>query len=557
MASPHGRDRSAVHGHFQDPTPSAALTVDDAVRSLLDAGWPERWEMLRGDGRLAQQSVAEGLADRDSLLGLVVARAARVGVDAVAGEFPLVFEVARIAGGAECDADDAVRTVGRAAEGGLGWAFPVISAAIARLAPMVEGGARSDLMGIALAVFAGADGLGPDLVSAAWRLTTTNWDEVWAELPKLADLAGLGRAAAVVRYCRALFDADDPAITWAGDLAGLADAAGARGAEAAVEEHRLILTVRRLIGDAGGMAFEERLRALSGLAGRMGGAFQDAGASWVLPAAIDAARKAESLAGPSHPDYAEIASNLGALIAEAVQAGVADKSGLGEALAWQRRAVQATDPAHPDYPGYASNLGALISEAVQAGLAGKSELGEALAWQRRAVQATDPAHPDYPAYASNLGNRIYEAVQAGVADKSELGEALAWQRLAVEATDPAHPDYPRYASNLATRISQAVQAGVADRSELGDALGWQRLAVQATDPAHPRFPMYASNLGSLISEAVQAGVMNASEAASELVAIVSELWQAVRGNAATPRQRIVHAEATRVLADLAPEIVID
>ncbi|MDR3202595.1 MAG: hypothetical protein LBT54_05625, partial [Bifidobacteriaceae bacterium] len=303
-ANPRSPDRPAAREPSPESTPSATLKVDHAVRALLEAEWPERWEMLRSDGRLMLPSVAKRLSRQDSLLGLVVAQAARVGVDAVEMEFPLAFDVARIADGSDSDADYGVRAVSRAVEGGLGWAFPVITAAAGRLAPIVEGKARHDLTGAALWAFTREAAVDPDLVAAAWKLSTMDWKMVWAKLPRLRDLAGLARAAQVVRDCRALLDPDDPAGAWAGELAGLARAAQARGVKAAIEEHRLIQAAMYLLdASASRMPPEQRLKTLSGLAGVIAVEFDKSGASWILPAAVDACKEAERVAGPSHPDY--------------------------------------------------------------------------------------------------------------------------------------------------------------------------------------------------------------------------------------------------------------
>ncbi|MDR1999624.1 MAG: CHAT domain-containing protein, partial [Frankiaceae bacterium] len=111
-----------------------------------------------------------------------------------------------------------------------------------------------------------------------------------------------------------------------------------------------------------------------------------------------------------------------------------------EALDYQRQALQRTEPAHPNYPGLASNLGSLIAEAIQADALDTSAYPEAVEYQRQALQLTDPAHPNYPMYASNLGGRIAQAIQAGALDAEsaaagcELLVDSVWQALRLGAS---------------------------------------------------------------------------------------------------------------------------
>jgi hypothetical protein len=161
----------------------------------------------------------------DPLLQVVIVRAGEAGVDAAWREFPVVQKVVEIAAADVVEdvpaAMAALRTV--FAEG-IGWAGPFLLPAIVALAPVVEAEDRGDLRSMAFQLLIDGHGAEADLVPEAFRLARAEWTDVWEELPRLSDHAGLARAALVVRDHARLFAPDEPLAAWAEELAGLLQA---------------------------------------------------------------------------------------------------------------------------------------------------------------------------------------------------------------------------------------------------------------------------------------------------------------------------------------------
>jgi len=124
-----------------------------------------------------------------------------------------------------------------------------------------------------------------------------------------------------------------------------------------------------------------------------------------------------------HRPTLQHASNLGGLLAEVVQAGVAEPAVLAEAVDYQREAYQLTPEDHPHRARRASNLGGLLAEAVRAGLLQPAVLVEAVRSPREAYQLTPEDHPHRAGYATNLGRLLADAGQAGLLQPAVLVEA--------------------------------------------------------------------------------------------------------------------------------------
>jgi tetratricopeptide (TPR) repeat protein len=481
---------------------SDALTIDQALDRLRAADWPERWRLLATTPFLRRQEtadlIARSTAADDQLLTLVVARTAEVGVAQMQTEFPLaarLHEIAPAEPPVETTTGLAAVRSAQAAE--LAWLAPLLIAAIRRLAADAEEPARAELKRLALSHLAAAADVGDDaLKTVELLIALPTWPEVWAELAGLSDRETLTRTARIWAECADWFGETEEHGE-ADTLAELLTAITTRGLIAAIHEHQMMLTVAELL--SGSSDDQERSAKLAAQATRMATYSQTIGATWLLPAALTAARSAAQHTKPEHPAYPGYASGLGNRIAETVQAGLLNKDSYTEALHWQRQAVEHTRPGHPNYPAYASNLGNRIAQAIQAGLLDQSAYTEAIHWQRQAVEHTNPEHRSYPMYASNLGNRIAHATEAGLLDKDSYTEALHWHRQAVEHTKPEHPDFSTYASNLGSLIALAVQADLLDQSAYTEALRWLRQAVEHSNPKHPDYPRYASNLGTLIA----------------------------------------------------------
>jgi CHAT domain len=489
-----------------------AFTLQAAMAELVAETWDDRWSVLARHPELLHESVARALAEGDPLLGLVVLSAAEVGLDAVRSTFEVAHDVFEVAVGDVGGAEALVRVEAGVkvifSDEGV-WVGPAVDAAIRRLRGDVAGEDLERLQRLRLAYLRRVTGVSQDVVADAYRLATTDWPDVWAELANLPNLTELVTAALVLQTLAAEFDPNGQLADRACDVVDLLRAATERGHQAAAEEHRLVLNVRSVFAD-GDLTIEERADACAGLAANCGGYSQRTGARWVLRASIDAGRQAVECTPAKHPNRAERVSNLGNRLSEAVQAGVLDRSVLVEAVEWQREAVECTPAGHPNRSERVSNLAGLLSQAVEAGVLDRSVLAEAVEWQREAVECTPAGHPNRSGCVSILGCLLSQAVLAGVADRLVLVEAVDLAREAVERTPAEHPSRAMYVSNLGSWLAEAVQAGVLDRSVLAEAVESQREAVERTPAEHPSRALYMSNLGSLLSYGVRAGVLDRS-----------------------------------------------
>jgi CHAT domain len=489
-----------------------AFTLQAAMAELVAGSWNERWSVLVRHPELLHESIASALAERDPLLGLVVLSVAGVGLDAVRSTFGVAHDVFEVAVGDVGGNEALVRVESGVkvmfSDEGV-WVASVVDAAFRRLQGDVVGEGLERLQRLRLAYHLRVASVDQKLLADAYRLATTDLPDVWAELANVSNLNELRTASLVLRTFEEEFDPDSQFVDWAGDLAELLQATIARGHEAAVEEHRVILSARAVIAD-GDLTIEERADACAEVVAYYGQHSRLTGALWVLRATIEAGRRAVECTPAEHPNRAASVANLGFLLSEAVQAGVLDRSVLVEAVELQREAVARTPAGGPDRALYIASLGSRLVEAVHAGVLDRSVFVEAVELQREAVESTPGEHPDRAMYVSNLGDSFWQAVHAGVFDPSVLVDAIELQREAVDRTPAGHPDRALYVVSLGSKLAEAVHAGVLDRSVLAEAVNFTREAVELTPAEHPDRAIYVSGLGNRLANAVHAGVLDRS-----------------------------------------------
>ncbi|MDR3359524.1 MAG: hypothetical protein LBO20_02480, partial [Bifidobacteriaceae bacterium] len=323
--------------------------------------------------------MTERLAGPDPLLASVIYRCVEIGSEQAADEFEVAEPVIAIAENRFTgDLDHAVTALEQAAKADLWWATPWMVRAVGHLASglatgtaIVDGDGPERLLSFAASLLVALFDVAPDQFSLALQLAQMEWPEVHQRLTQLepsdpvedtvepspedkvsetpsgswtvSELDVLARASLAVKQHAEWFAPDSELPVWAGELADLLTAARQRRREVAVQEHQLILLVRGVLADENPTE-ERRADLLGQVAAAIGSHYQRHGnASWILPAGVQAARHTADHTDPSHPDYPARASNLGGLIAEAVGAGLVDKTQLVEALGWLRKAVEATD----------------------------------------------------------------------------------------------------------------------------------------------------------------------------------------------------------------------
>jgi len=502
-----------------------ALSMSAAIDDLLSGDWDERWRLLGTDNRLLDSAVAARVIGTDLLLGLVIRQAASAGLSATHEQFSDAEKVAHIAQTPTvCDVNEGLAACRAVLGCDTPWAWPLVWRAIPALASQAGKIEHRELLQMAMVIQAGSHALSIDALQFAARLAFSDWDEVWRQLPNLTNLVELSRAARCLPGIWQTVGTADAPGQWAQDLADLLDATRLRGSQIAVREHQLILTARHLAEQESLSA--EEIAYTSHLLAEMKREFDAAPAQavWLLSSAITLARRWLVLAEHDRADYPGHASDLGTLIAWAVQAAVLPVTNLAEAVKWQRQSLLLLSPDNSAYPAYASNLGNSLAESVRARVLPKQYLAEAITRLREAVKLTSSDHQDYPGYASNLGAVISFAVQAAVLPTTDLNEAITWQREAVSHTSSDHRDYPMYASNLGSHIAGAIHAGVLPKQHLAEAVAQLRESVRLANSGDLNYSMYASNLGSVIREAVHAGVLPKQD----LTEAVAQLLDAVR-----------------------------
>ncbi len=526
--------------------------------------------MLAADERLIHPGVALRCRDADKLLSIVIDRAADVGVRRAREEFPLAEGlVASLTAEVPEEVAAGVAAVCVAVERGLPWLAPTIEEAIRRLAAVAKGVEAEALEHAAWRLELGGSEAEEALLLEARRLSTSEWVEVWAELPHIADPIRLSLAAERVARHATIFDHQRQLARWAGELSDLLDAVRDRGPESAIHEHRMVLVVRRAI--AAPLDVEtEQARRCSNLAVDLLSYYERTGATWVLPDAIVAARVAVGLTERGHPDYAQRASNLGSGIALAIQAGIIPAACYAEAITHLRQALQLIEPTQSNYTTALSNLGGRILEAIWAGALSSTHCSEAIGLLRQAVERTDPSLPDYANLLSDLGGGIWGAIRAGFLPVSDYLEALnlfqqalensdptdpvylsrlqylgnrTWEvaeaaaspsighskalellRLAAEQTDSRSPEYASRLLNFSLRVAQSVEAGVLPLAEYSGAVELLRVAVRQTGRSDPLYPELASTLGAVITLAIREGALPV-EAYAEAVPLLSDAVQ--------------------------------
>jgi hypothetical protein len=359
-------------------------------RLISEQSWLARLALLDTEPRLVDGSVARWCAERgEGLLAGLIVRAGEVGVAAAGTELPVALELLSIAQDTTgtWQPSEAVRVFAEAARlaaDGSGWLesllLEVVDVVVTHINANVDGtgatGDRSTLLAPLRAVLepllahiAGSD---PAHVTRMLALAREDWGKVWAALPALM-LSTVGEADTINRVCSVAhlvaewFEVDRRVASWVKDLEGLARAARQRGPEAAVQEHRLVLSARAAPVDDR-IHENERANTCSLLAAESADYYQRTGAAWLLEAALEAGRAAYELTLEGDPDLAGCASVLGSLLAMAVQAGVLEPGMLGEATDYLREAYQLTPENHPDLAGRASSLGSRL--AYRAGFPG-------------------------------------------------------------------------------------------------------------------------------------------------------------------------------------------
>lgn len=508
--------------------------------------------MLVDDADLLDESVAAACATADPLLGLVLTRAAEVGVELAHADFDLarrLYNLADPAGPAVIEdavpwALEGVHAVTR--QHAL-WLHPLVLKVIERLAGI--GAADRELLSTAyLGVLAFAADQDMDDVQAAFAMCRADPRELWAQLSAATDLAALHRGVAVVAAHLAVFDDDDGhASAWAAQVRELCAVAERIGVAAAISQHEMILAAATAADDVVGL----RTRSA-----QLIGEYVRTASTWLLQPAHQLASMAvdalKTTAADTAPDVqAHLRAWLARTIRVCVGAGVLDESAIDEALQLQREAFSSSAvPTHTraDYRCDLATLisvavahsrleavalreaafhgwcavradtesatrfarlntaSAVIAEAVAAGVAPARLLRRAALFDREAVQLAPETLR--PACLGNLGNRIAQALEAGLDGVGTLLESIELRQQAVDATPPAAAAFPARINNLSTALARGVLEGAVPAERYRDALDLQRrLSATAGVPHHER-AVLLSNLASRLSDGVSLGLLD-------------------------------------------------
>ena len=529
---------------------AAALTLSARIDALLVAPWTRRWSLLAEDADLIDPAVAAWCATSDSLLALIVNRAADVGLDDARTDFDLARRLYELADPAEpltieealSSALAGVQAV--TGEGAL-WLQPLVLKAIERLAGVK--GADRDLLSTAyLGVLVFAGGHDMDSVRSAFQLCRADPRQLWAELEATPDLNTLHRSVSVVAAHLAVFDEECQASEWAKQVGELCAVAVRTGAPRAVAQHQMILAADIATDDAAGL----RTRSA-----RMVSEYERTSSIWLLPPAHRLARRAVDALSTAADIAPALAAHLRAWLARTIRlcvaVGVLDDTALDEALDLQHDAVQSsavspqaradcrsdlatlmsvavahsrlevaalrqaachawravrTDPDSPSQFARLNTASAILAEAVSAGVAPARLLRQAAAFDREAVRLA----PDslLPACLGNLGNRIAQALEAGLDGVGTLVESIELRQQAVDATAPTATALPARINNLSAALARGVLEGVVPAERYRDALDLQRrLSGAATVASHER-AVVLSNLASRLSDGVSMGLLD-------------------------------------------------
>lgn len=485
---------------------SGFMRASELTTTLLAMGtWQERLSLLRGYPTLVHQAVADRChAEGAEQLARFVKRGATVGLKSAAAELDILDALEQATKSPAEVPAAALEQPASAIVGGATWLLPEFleaAAAVSRHRPEQS----AEIIRIAVPPVARATGATANGVHQLLVLAFMEWDDIWPRLESVVcndTVADAFPAAVAV----AALSADLPQLgTWVSDLRGLIDAARTRGAEAAHEEHKLRI-LAQLFAEGEGLAeFDDPAAVCAQLAVEIATHVQRSGATWIIPAAIDVARKAVELTDIDAAPRASRLSNLSAMIADGVNAGVCPADDLDEALRAAREAYRIGSADTSTRARISATLGNRISQAVDAGLVNQNELVTAVSLHQEAWELTGADDPARAQRASNLGALLSTAIESGLLPVPDLTRALKFQDEAVRAAEPSGPDLPWLLSNRANRTAQAVQLSVLPSEALLQGIDDLRRAIAMTNRGHPGYRGVVSNLSSLLSEAIHAG----------------------------------------------------
>lgn len=506
---------------------ASELSVTAAASTLLAvADWATRLTLLAADPRLVDGAVAVWCTQQgDDLLGALITRSEDVGVEAAGHELSLVLELRQISAvdPSEQTVEDLIRLVDQIRASSVWWAESWLFGALEHVTshPDCRQKRLRDAVERLLTERVGCDAASVRL--ARELATAQRWQSVWEQLPALPNVDALRAACGVAAQMAPWFSPDTHFARSLDDLVSLLETLQERGPEAAVREHKLVLTARRLPTYPGVEAVQ-RARDCSRIAADSWTYFQSTGALWVLRGGLVAAEAAYNLTPEDGPERASYASTFGGLVSVAVQAGALDSSAIIGAVDRLREACTLAEG--DDRLTCVFNLGTALAEAVNADALEPTSLAEAVGLLREAYKLTSEDHPQRAMCAANLGNRISQAVTAGVLDPGTLREALKLQREAIARAPQGHPNRPLHAHDLGTLLSQAVQAGVLRPTYLVEAEQREREAYTRLPQGSPYRAMFGSSLGVILSEGVQAGILDPS-VLTEAVELQREAYRLV------------------------------
>lgn len=488
--------------------PLGLATTSTLADELLTLGsWSGRLALLRRHPELAHPVIADRSdASGAGQLARFLRRASDVGLDDAVKEVQVLETLEQQAADPADGSIAALQVAASLILDGAEWLVPEFLEAgieVSHRHPALSDRLRS----LSIPPLAHATGTTVVDVQQAIALACMEWEDVWPLLDSICAKTHLTDALPAAREA-ALLSADMPDLHgWVSELQGLIDAARGRGVEAAEYEHRLRSVARGLADGEGLEEFDEPDVVCSQLASEMARLWQETGATWLLPEAIEVARQTVKLTDPNSPQRAGRLSNLSGLIGEGVQAGVCPPGRLDEALSAAREALTIGSEDPDIRARLAATLGNRISQAVDAGLVEGTMLLEAVALHTTAWELTGPGSPARSQRASNLGSLLATAIEAGILPATELQRALELQSEAVAAAGDREADLPWLLSNRANLIAQAVQFSILDPDALLDGIVDLRRALAIAAPGHPIAAGVSSNLSSLLAEGIHAGVV--------------------------------------------------
>lgn len=509
---------------------AAARSLRRQIEDLIAAAWEQRWAMLERDERLLHESVAHLCDARgEPLLAFIVKQLAtrEIGVPRIATVFPLL-QAAYLIGLDEGPVDliEGLNTVDsclkRARDNGDTFLLQPAITATKRIAPLVEGQDQSRLYASSWALLILASKVQAELIPQAFRLATEPPTRLWEELNELkVEISGFLVAAELLNQHAGWFHPRTSLSAQADDLVELLRAASQRGAQAAIQQHQMVLDARASVAPENWL---NRFHRCHQVVSKLGAYHRSQSCRWVLKAALEPARVLTSMAGFGDHNRAVALSVQAAIWTDAVEEGLLAMDALARVEANLREAMVLAQHDSSSLAIYVSELASVIQKRADLGDLSVESLREAVSLHRKAVNLAGDEERE--SFAQRLAIALHEGVSAGVLHAGALNEALEIEEVAYDRA--VGDDQSTAGATLGNSQCGAVLAGVLPVSEMSPAL-------------------------ELLRDAASTPVTNAREGARRLSCLAIRTAEAVHAGLIPPQELPYAVDKSRAAVALVPE----